>query len=409
MPVLKVVLRPLGESIMIRFLCQFSSALILASLPAQATAQGKNTGASTKEEGQPASTNVNNSAYPRIHADRRVTFQLQAPDAKSVKVAGGAGLGKGPFEMTKQDGGVWTVTTPPVVPGFHYYWMIIDGVQVNDPSSETFFGYNKPTSGIEVPTGADFYLPKDVPHGDVRVRWYQSKTTGVPRRAFVYTPPGYDANLTARYPVLYLQHGAGEDERGWSTQGRMNFIMDNLIAAGKAKPMIVVMDKGYATRAGGNPAGGKFGGKDGGAFQDVILKDLIPTIDSTYRTKADREHRAIAGLSMGGGQATQIGFSNLDTFSAIGSFSGAGKIDPATSFNGLFTKPAEFKNKVKLFYIHAGSAETMFFKNAQSLHAALQKAGIDSVFVGAEGFDHEWHTWRLALHDFAPRLFNGKD
>jgi enterochelin esterase-like enzyme len=376
------------------------AAIVFAALPLSARAQGKKPDAA---ESRPAPTNVNNSAYPRIHADMRVTFQVNAPSAKSVNLAGGGGLGKGPFEMTRQ-GDVWSVTTPPVTPGFHYYWLIIDGVTVNDPSSETFFGYNKPTSGIEVPApGVDFYLPKDVPHGEVRSRWYESKTTGQPRRAFIYTPPGYDANTQTRYPVLYLQHGAGEDERGWSTQGNMSFIMDNLIEAGKARPMLVVMDKGYARRPGEKGVGAK--GKDGGAFQDVILKDVIPMIDATYRTKPDREHRAIAGLSMGAGQAAQIGFTNLDTFSTIGAFSGAGKIDPATSYGGVFANPAEFNNKVRLFYVHAGSAETTIYKNAQALHASLQKAGIKSVFVGAEGFDHEWHTWRLALHDFVPRLF----
>ena len=153
--------------------------------------------------------------------------------------------------MKTGEDGVWTVTSPPVVPGFHYYALIVDGVRVNDPGSDTFFGTGRPTSGIEIPEkGVDFYHAKDVPHGEVRSRWYTSKVTGQTRHVMVYTPPGYDADREKRYPVLYLQHGGGEDETGWGRQGRVNFILDNLIAAGKAKPMIVVMEKGYATRAG---------------------------------------------------------------------------------------------------------------------------------------------------------------
>ena len=206
------------------------------------------------DESKPATSNVPRAEYPRIHADQRVTFRLKAPEAKSVKVQpGGAdsGLGKGPYDMQRSDDGNWTVTTPRAVPGFHYYWLVVDGVAMNDPGSETFFGYGKPTSGVEVPEpGADYYDVKDVPHGEVRSLWYHSKVTGAVRRAMVYTPPGYDADAGTRYPVLYLQHGAGEDERGWTTQGRANFILDNLIAAGAAAPMIVVMDNGYAARSG---------------------------------------------------------------------------------------------------------------------------------------------------------------
>jgi enterochelin esterase-like enzyme len=178
-------------------------------------------------------------------------------------------------------------------------------------------------SGME--KGVDFYYPKDVPHGEVRSRWYKSKVTGHTRHVMVYTPPGYDTDLNKRYPVLYLQHGGGEDETGWTRQGHVNFILDNLIAAGKARPMIVVMEKGYARRAGA-PAGPVGKGKGGGAFEDVVRKDLVPLIDSTYRTIPHREQRAIAGLSMGAGQSMRIGLAHLDTFSAIGAFSG-----PATS------------------------------------------------------------------------------
>jgi enterochelin esterase-like enzyme len=363
------------------------------------------------DESRPASTNVGNSAYPRIHPDLRVTIQLKAPDAKKIQVVGNFGLGKGgPWEMERGEGGVWTVTTPPVIPGFHYYKLSVDGVEVNDPASDTFFGTGRPTSGIEIPEkGVDFYHPKDIPHGEIRSRWYNSKVTGQTRHVMVYTPPGYDTDLKKRYPVLYLQHGGGEDETGWSKQGHMNFILDNLIASDKAKPMIVVMEKGYATRAGAPAESGGPGRGDGSAFEDVVLKDLIPMIDSTYRTIPDREQRAIAGLSMGAGQAMRIGLTHLDTFSAIGAFSGAGRnIDLKTAYGGVFADPDAFDKKVSLLYLHAGTAslDEGIHKNAESLNKSLQEAGIKNVvFRDAKGLAHEWQTWRYALYEFAPRLF----
>jgi enterochelin esterase-like enzyme len=212
--------------------------------------------------------------------------------------------------------------------------------------------------------------------------------------------------------VLYLQHGAGEDERGWSTQGRMNFILDNLIAAGKARPMLVVMDRGYAARAGAQVApsgrGSRFAGTS--AFEDVVLKDLIPTIDSKYRTLSDREHRAMAGLSMGGGQTLQITLCHLDKFSHIGVFSGAlfGKFDTKTAYGGAFSDPTTFSEKVRLLWFGAGSGEETFVKSARALHEALERVGIKSVFVESPDTAYEWQTWRRALYDFAPRLFQDK-
>lgn len=380
--------------------------LIWLSAALPAAAQDKKGDAS--DTGKPAPTNVNNSQYPRIQDDLRVTFRFRAPEAKKVQVQGGDGLGKGPFNMERNENGVWSVTTPPVAPGFHYYWLIIDGASVNDPASETFFGYGKPTSGIDVPLkGVDFYEAKDVPHGEVRARWYHSTVTGQHRRAYVYTPADYDTKPDTRYPVLYLQHGAGEDERGWSTQARMNFIMDNLIVAGKAKPMIVVMEKGYATKAGTQPAPADTRGFAGtSAFSDVVLSDLIPLIDATYRTRADREHRAIAGLSMGGGQALQIGLTNLDKFAYVGGFSAATfRFNAKTSYDGVFNDATAFNQKVRLFYLHAGTQEGQFMKTAKGMTEGLAKAGIKSVFVESPGTAHEWQTWRNALYDFAPRLF----
>jgi enterochelin esterase-like enzyme len=370
-------------------------------------AQEQQTPAKKGDESRPATTNVNNAAHPRIHPDLRLTFQLKAPDAKTVKVQGSFGLAKGPYDMQRGEGGLWTVTTPSVVPGFHYYQFVVDGVAVSDPASQAYYGNFKWSSAIEVPAkGVDFYDIKDVPHGTVQERWYHSRTTGQARRIYVYTPPGYDSDPQKRYPVLYLQHGSGGDERQWSVQGRMNFILDNLLAAGKAKPMIVVMEKGYATRPGTTAgAGGKGGGKGNSALEDVFIKELIPMIDSTYRTNPQREQRALAGLSMGAGQAMQIGLAHLETFSAIGAFSGGGKADPKTAYGGVFADPAEFNKKVRVFYLHAGTAEQAQHNGAVNLHNALDKAGIRNVFEDVQGTAHDWQTWRWALYGFAPRLF----
>jgi enterochelin esterase-like enzyme len=362
------------------------------------------------DESQPAATNVNNAAYPRIHPDLRVTFRLKAPGAKRVQVVGNFGLGKGgPWEMERGEDGVWTVTTPPVIPGFHYYRLSADGVEINDPGSDTFFGTGRPTSGIEIPErGVDFYHAKDVPHGEVRSRWYKSTVTGQTRHVMVYTPPGYDTDPKKRYPVLYLQHGGGEDETGWTRQGHVNFILDNLIAAGKARPMIVVMETGYATRAGAPAEPPGKGKGDGSAFEEVVLKDLIPMIDATYRTIPHRDQRAIAGLSMGAGQALRIGLAHLDTISAIGAFSGVGKVDPKTAYGGVFADPAAFDKKVSLLYLHAGTAslDAGIHARAESFFQSRRQAGIKNVdFRDAKGFAHEWQTWRYALDDFAPRLF----
>lgn len=349
---------------------------------------------------QPASSNVRGAEYPSVHTDCRVTFRFKAPSATKVQLQPGGddnGLGKDPMEMTRADDGVWSITTPPVVPGFHYYWFLVDGVAVNDPASETYFGWGRQTSGIEVPEpGAEYYAASDVPHGDVRIRWYLSKTTGAWRRAYVYTPAEYDLNPKQRYPVLYLQHGAGEDERGWTVQGRANFILDNLIAAGKAKSMIVVMDQGYAV-APGQP----------NAFEQVILSDVVPMIDRTYRTIAKRDQRAMAGLSMGGGQTLQIALTHLDSFAWIGAFSAPPRIgaDLRTAYNGAFADAALFNKRVRLLWLGAGTGEERFHKSAHAMHETLEKGGIRNVFYASQGTAHEWQTWRRHLHQFAPLLF----
>ena len=353
--------------------------------------------------------------YPQIDADLGITFRIKAPDAQKVEFHF---LGGKSYPAQKGDDGVWTGTTDPVVAGFHYYALVIDGVQVNDPNSETFYGAGKEMSGIEGPEkGVDYYLPKDVPHGEVRERWYHSATTQDWRCAFVYTPPGYDADRNTRYPVLYLQHGAGEDERGWSNQGHMAFIMDNLIAEKKARPMIVVMEKGYARKAGEAPPAPPQPGaprdfsKAFAAFEEVMVKDLIPMIDATYRTIPDREHRAMAGLSMGGGQTFQITLDHLDLFSYIGGFSGAGggfggtPVDVKTAHNGVMAGADDFNKKVHLVWIGVGTAEGRMYDGIKGYHEALDKAGIKNVFYESPGTAHEWLTWRRCLHEFAPLLF----
>jgi enterochelin esterase-like enzyme len=360
----------------------------------------------TAADSAPASSNLGNADFPRIATDLRVTFRLKAPGAKQVKLEGGAGLVKESLEMTRGEDGTWSVTTPPAVPGFHYFWFTMDGLRVNDGASQMFFGWGRDTSGIEVPeAGVDFYDAKQgVPHGDVRVRWYFSKLTGKWRRAHVYTPPGYDTETQVRFPVLYLQHGAGENERSWVEQGRANFILDNLIVEKKALPMIVVVDAGYAAYA--SPPPGSAAGPTA-AFEDVMLTELIPMIDATYRTLPDRGNRAMAGLSMGSGQTLSITLKHLDKFAWIGAMSGAPRqgFDVATSYNGAFGDAPAFNEKVKLLWLGAGTAEADVHARTLAMHETLDRAGVKNIFYSSPGTDHEWQTWRRSLHDFTPRLF----
>ena len=353
----------------------------------------------------PAPSNVGNAEYPRIAPDRRVTFRLKAPKAQQVQLHGGAGLVEAPLDLVRGDDGTWTVTTPPAVPGFHYYWFGVDGLNVNDPASYTYFGWGRETSGIEVPEpGVDFYDAKEtVPHGEVRARWYHSRITGKWRRAHVCTPADYDTAVNVRYPVLYLLHGAGENERGWIEQGRVNFILDNLIAAGQAKPMILVVDSGYASFTGINVATNRSAAT--AAFEDVLLQELIPLIDANYRT--DRSRRGMAGLSMGSGQTLNIALRHLDQFAWIGAMSGPPRqgFEVKTAYGGAFSDTGAFNQKVKLLWLGAGTAETQIHQNTLAMHEALDRAGIKNVFCSSPGTDHEWQTWRRSLHDLAPRLF----
>lgn len=363
-------------------------------------------------DSRPASSNVTGSQFPRVTSDLKAIFQIKAPDARKVQIK----LEK-VYNMVKDDQGIWTLTTDPLIPGFHYYFLLIDGIQVADPSSESYFGWGRMSSAIEIPeNGVDYYSIKNIPHGDLRSKWYFSNITGQWRRAYIYCPPGYDNNIKERYPVLYLQHGAGEDERGWGIQGKADIIMDNLIAAGKALPMLIVMDKGYAERKGA-PAPEQRNSSNArtpqspSAFEEVVLKDLIPFIDNTFRTISDRDHRAMAGLSMGGMQTIQLTFTNLDKFAYIGGFSGAGRfsgagLDVKNDFKGILADSALFNKKVKLLWIGIGTAEPeSMYKAVNGFHLALKKAGIKHVYYESPGTDHEWLTWRRDLYDFAPRLF----
>lgn len=370
--------------------------------------------AQTADDFKPASTNVPGQEYPKINSELRAIFRVNAPDARTVQVAVGH-----TYDLTRDTSGFWMVTTPPLVPGFHYYSIIVDGATVADPNSETFFGVSKMMSGIEVPApDQDFYSPKPVPHGAVREQWYYSDIMKAWRRAYVYTPPGYDTDTSARYPVLYLMHGAGEDERGWSTQGHMNFILDNLLAAGDARPMIVVMDNGGGSGLFNRPrppvvrppAGAPgappnpFLAGPAQFFEQVLLQEVIPTMDRTFRTIADREHRAMAGLSMGAGQTMQIGLTHLDTFAYLGSFSGGGpRGDLRSAYNGALADAGTLNLKLKVLFLSVGTAENV--EIARRFHASLDSAGVRNIYYESPGTAHEWLTWRRSLKQFAPLLF----
>jgi enterochelin esterase family protein len=366
--------------------------------------------------------------------------------------------------MAKQADGLWYATTTPLVEGFHYYLLQIDGATVSDPATGTYFGGGSWSSAIEIPAAdADFYSHKDVPHGLVRDEWYFSTVTQNWRRAMIYTPPGYDTNAKMRYPVLYLLHGWGENEIGWTFQGHVDQIVDNLIATSKAKPMIIVMDnlnavkpgedgsiynaRGVLTQAvpqarsaqmgapgvpgvaigsaprpgGGPPAGGPPAGAPGGAaaarpggmrgltsatFSEMMFTDLIPMVEKNYRVAPGRENRAMAGLSMGGMQTFTTGLQNLDKFAYLGGFSGScggrGTFDPKTSCSAAFAYPAAFNKKVKLLFLSTGSVEG---PGVKSFSDALTQAGIHNVYFESPGTAHEWLSWRRALQNFAPRLF----
>ncbi len=361
--------------------------------------------------GVPASSNVPGAPYPRIDDEGRGLFQLKAPDAAAVQV----NLPQGNYPLTKATDGVWSVTTPPLEPGFHYYAFRVDGALVFDPGSHAFFGASRHGSGIEVPEpGVDFYTRKDVPHGDLRAKWYFSTVTDSWRRLFVYTPPGYDAQPDQRYPVLYLQHGGGEDETGWANQGRTDVILDNLIAAGRARPMLVVIANGSLPREPGVTALYSRAGVTG--FARELLENIVPFVEANFRVRADARHRALAGLSMGGGQSFFVGLANTDTFSAVGAFSTGlfggirppGGAEPApfdaeAAVPGLLSAPQSFNDALDLFYLSVGEQDPRI-DATRNIVADFRARGLEVEFASFPG-GHEWQVWRKSLHDFVPRLF----
>lgn len=385
--------------------CLFLSLLAIATSNAFGQSQTASA-AGVADDFKPSALNQPGQEYPQVNSQRYVRFRIQAPQAQSVVVTLG---GRGGTPLTKGADGAWTgVTAAPVDEGFHYYHLSIDGGVFNDPGTMNFYGSTRWESGVEVPAhDADFYALKDVPHGQVQQILFPSKTDGAPvfKTAYVYTPPDYEKSGRKRYPVLYLQHGWGEDEHAWWNQGHANLIMDNLIAEGKAKPFIVVMAYGQTNEAfrpgGARPANGQRPNFDDlirrTGFESTLVDDLIPYVDSTFRTLADQKHRALAGLSMGGMETHFIALKHLDLFSGIGLFSG-GVITPEDVQN-----TPGFKNKVKVVFCSCGSRENAAAINAN--HDALEKAGIQNTAFVSPNTAHEFLTWRRSLHEFAPLLF----
>jgi len=383
-----------------------SCALLCASVPNTAVAQAQ--AATIAEDFRPSTLNQPGQEFPQVNSQGYVRFRVNAPDAQSVKATLGLG-GQGGTELHKGADGAWIGTTSgPLDEGFHYYHLNIDGGVFNDPGTLNFYGSIRWESGIEVPAhDADFYALKNVPHGNVQQILFPSPSTGIERRAFVYTPPGYDANTATRYPVLYLQHGWGEDETAWTNQGHANLIMDNLIAQKAARPFIVVMTYGMTNGIKPGAPGG-LASFDMKPFETVLIHELIPYVDSHFRTLADRNHRAMAGLSMGGFETKAITTANVDTFAYVGLFSG-----------GTFTvedvaKSPGFRDKMKLAFVSFGSRELASRRTAAPGIApsdpvadakALKASGFNSVFYVSPNTAHEFLSWRRSLHEFAPLLF----
>jgi enterochelin esterase family protein len=364
-----------------------------------------------KEDFVPSASNQPGKQYPMVNSERIVRAQLNAPDAVTVKLD----IGGVKYPMKRNAEGVWTGDSAPQDEGFHYYQFEVDGASVPDPGSLYYYGASRWGSGIEVPAhDQDFYALKNVPHGDIREVHYWSQTNNQMRHCFIYTPPGYDKNRKKRYPVLYLQHGGGENEYGWPEQGKTGLIMDNLIAEGKAEEFIIVMDNGTWARP--RPAAGQMPARPQGqrgqgmglpsnwadGFMSTLINDIIPMVDSRYRTIADRKHRAMAGLSMGGMQTKAITMKNPDVFSALGIFSG-----------GIITaeeaaQTEGFKEAYKLVFLSYGSRELenpRYGGNQKEIIDELKASGVNAHFYVSPETAHEWQTWRRSLYQFAQLLF----
>ncbi|MEO7799152.1 MAG: alpha/beta hydrolase-fold protein [Opitutaceae bacterium] len=359
---------------------------------------------------KPSATNLPGQEYPRIDSQRRAQFRIHAPDAKQVSVNIGW-----PLTVAKGDDGVWTITTASLGIGFHFYRVLIDGASVADPATQIFRGGGGDwlSSGIEIPTDEDFHEQKDVPHGEVREERYYSRTTDEWRGLFVYTPPNYQRDDAARFPVLYLLPGAGEDETCWGAQGRVRQILDNLIAERKARPMLVVMGAGVARKPGESERSGRLPADPSLRYltlDEVFVNELIPMIDRTYRTIPDGNHRALAGSSLGAAQTFTLGLRHPDLFAYLGGFSGAASLSgrnagAESALAGLF--PSEPLPRGRhLIFLSTGAEEPASFLNpVKQYRDALLGAGIEHVFYLSPDTEHEWHTWRRSLREFVPLLF----
>jgi len=350
--------------------------------------------------GTPAPTNVRRAKFPQILPDNRALFRFKAPDAQKVQLD----LAR-KYDMVKDTAGVWSVTTDTLSEGFHYYSLIIDGVPVADPASETFYGMGRMASGIEVPIkGSNYYALNDVPHGDVRIDRYFSKVFNQWRQLYVYTPPGYDANTSEKYPVLYLLHGGGEDEKGWAMQGKADLILDNLIAEQKAKPMLIVMPDGNT-----NTDFAGFGERTLRMFEAEMKQCVIPFVEKKFRAKIDAKDRALAGLSMGGIQTLFVGFNNTDLFSSLGIFS-SGWILPmqkelaAAQYAIMEKNLATITKNVDLVWVGIGGKEDIAYNNCQTMRSKLDEMKIPYEYDDYPG-GHAWPVWRHDLYKFAPLLF----
>ena len=352
--------------------------------------------------GTAASTNVRSAKYPQVLPDSRVMFRIKAPDAQKMQID----LAK-KYDMVKDTGGYWTLTTEPVSEGFHYYSLLIDGVAVADPSSETFYGMSRNASGIEIPfPGEGFYAVKDMPHGDIRIKRYFSPVTNTWRRFFIYTPPAYEDNPSEKYPVLYILHGGGEDERGWATQGKTDLILDNLIAEGKAKPMIIVMPDANIG-AGGFSADGIENSLR--MFERELKQAIIPFVDKNFRTLKDPGNRALAGLSFGGLHTLYTGFNNTNMFSYLGVLS-SGWIVPMQNktadaqYSLIKTNQSVISKNLKSLWIAMGGQEDIAYNNCKTMLAKFDELGIKYTYTEYPG-GHTWPVWRNNLYNFAQVLF----
>ncbi|WP_153799774.1 alpha/beta hydrolase-fold protein [Foetidibacter luteolus] len=352
--------------------------------------------------GAPAATNVRNAKYPQILPDSRAIFGIKAPGAQTVQLD----LGK-KYDMVKDTAGVWTVTTDSLDEGFHYYSLLIDGLAVADPSSESFYGMGRMASGIEIPfTGGAYYALRDVPHGDIRIKNYFSRVTNSWRQLYVYTPPGYDSASNDKYPTLYILHGGGEDQRGWATQGKTDLILDNLIAAKKATPMIIVMPDANVGMGGFSPGGIENSLK---TFEREMKETIIPFVEKNYRALPGAKSRALAGLSLGGLHTLYTGINNNDVFSYLGVFS-SGWIIPMmgsfaeTQYSFIKANADKINANIKQLWIAMGGTEDIAYRNCQVMLGRLKELNIKYTYSEYPG-GHTWPVWRNNLYNFAPLLF----